>query len=74
MDGRPSLRPPSTSQATMDFPEGLPIVGRSELVEARVVRLKRKMAGEAHAQARRGPRGGWGDERGRGGKNNIGRE
>eukprot|EP00913_Durusdinium_trenchii_P031120 g29142.t1 len=41
---------PNILLATMDFPEGLPIVGRSELVEARVVRLKRKMAGEAHAQ------------------------
>ncbi|CAE7794450.1 C2CD5 [Symbiodinium sp. CCMP2456] len=41
---------PNVLLATSDFPEGLPILGRSELVEARVVRLKRKVTGEAHAQ------------------------
>ncbi|CAE8606970.1 unnamed protein product, partial [Polarella glacialis] len=41
---------PSVLLATVDFPEGLPVVGRCELVEARVCRLMRRQSGEAHAQ------------------------
>lgn len=41
---------PNILLATVDFPEGLPITGRTELVEARVCRLKRKLSGEANAQ------------------------
>eukprot|EP00927_Polykrikos_kofoidii_P061158 TRINITY_DN56029_c0_g1_i1.p1 TRINITY_DN56029_c0_g1~~TRINITY_DN56029_c0_g1_i1.p1 ORF type:complete len:1230 (-),score=132.65 TRINITY_DN56029_c0_g1_i1:165-3854(-) len=40
---------PAVLLATVDFPEGLAIAGRTELVEARVCRMKRKLSGEANA-------------------------
>lgn len=41
---------PNVLLATIDFPEGLPVVGRCELVEARVCRLQRRLSGDAQAQ------------------------
>ena len=42
---------PNVLLATVDFPEGLQISGRCQLVEARVCRLKRgKLSGENNAQ------------------------
>eukprot|EP00820_Chromera_velia_P026128 Cvel_10164.t1-p1 / transcript=Cvel_10164.t1 / gene=Cvel_10164 / organism=Chromera_velia_CCMP2878 / gene_product=C2 domain-containing protein 5, putative / transcript_product=C2 domain-containing protein 5, putative / location=Cvel_scaffold606:57735-77706(+) / protein_length=1913 / sequence_SO=supercontig / SO=protein_coding / is_pseudo=false len=44
-----SGRVPSVVMATCEAPEGMPIIGKGVLVEARVCRLKKKTTGEAHA-------------------------
>lgn len=43
---------PSVLMATIDFPEGLPVIGCSELVEARVCRLKRRIGDDRGSSAR----------------------
>jgi len=35
--------------ATIDVPEGMPVIGQGALIEARVVRSKRDLVGDAHA-------------------------